>query len=78
MDISPDATRLLEIMRSGREVIYRSVIGRATHYSSAVGEQDCTRELLELFKAKLVKAGRIDKGSGWVWYIPVDDTKKGG
>ena len=78
MTVSKSAQRLLDIMREQDiRPLVRATTGRATYYSDAMGERDCTKDLLELHKAGLVEHIRIDEGPGWVTYAPTNTCDKG-
>ncbi len=70
--LSRPAELLLESMRErGLRPLFRAVTGRATYFTDAMGERDCTQELLELFKAGHVEPIAIDERTGWVTYGPM-------
>ncbi len=75
-ELSLSAETLLRIMRAGQKVLVRATTGRASYSSPGHGEHDCTYDLLELLKKKLVKIERIQKEVGWVTYIPTQSKKE--
>lgn len=68
--MSPEAELLLSIMRAGTRPVVRATTGRADYYLSGFGDQDCTKELLELKKLELVKIVDTDERVGWFTYGP--------